>query len=1037
MIVKAWTVAAGLAMVGTSIGLPASVQAQPAPVKALAAKPTANGSRVVLYGPPPAWVKPAPMPPVPTAEPGAAYALRLSDEQAWFGPNGDETYADVAFQILTEEGLDAGSLTQEWNPENEIVTVNRLNVLRDGQVIDVLKSDKFEILRRETNLDQAMLDGRLTAVLQIKGLRVGDTIDMAVSRVYRDPVAGARAEWRSSVDHAGVAGRVRYRVLWPKDHPMRWRKGADLPDAATTDTKIPGLGAVSELTLDLKDVKAPLAPVGAPLRYLDNRALAVTGYDDWGQVSSLMAPLYAKAAILEPDSPLKAEAAKIKAASPDPVVRAALALKLVQSQVRYVFVGMDGGGRKPAPADDTWRHRFGDCKGKTVLLLALLKALDIVAVPALVNSSGYGDALDRRLPGQDMFDHVIARATIGDKVYWLDGTRMGDEALANIETPSFGWALPLRTAGGGLEKLERHPATRPYNEVLIMIDASAGADAPAQVTVESVFRGDLAIETNRKIAGTPRDEVRRSTQRAWEGEMSWVDFKDVDWTYDAAGALFVLTLRGKGKVDWWDANGGARQWDMQNSQFGFGTFERDSAQDAEAPYTVSFPAAGRWITTITLPDKGEGFVISGKTLDETIGGMLSRRLYVNRQGRVVMLRSMRSMVPEISAAEAKVATDRAKHDKLGVIAVTIPAKGDKIVQAKGDDSLLSAGYAAWSAGREDDALKLFEKARDVEGSRTQAWSAMIGVWQERKAYDKALDLADQAARKDKASPDTWKVRRGQVLISADRADQAVTELTAAVAASPKSAELLMALASAHRAQGHPDLATQDMDRALAVAPENGPALLGRAWQSVTLKDYPDAVRRYEAMIAKNPDDPAGFRGLAATYQAAGDLDEAGRQADEAVRLDPLNAQGLAMRGGLNLDRKRYDQALADSERALALEPENVSLWNDRCWSRAVSNRELDKALADCETALKMAPRSAAALDSRAFVRFRQGQFDAALRDYDAALAISPKQAASLYGRGLTRLKLGQRAEGQADLAAATVVNADIGKRFEGYGLKAD
>ncbi len=719
------------------------------------------------------------------------------------------------------------------------------------------------------------------------------------------------------------------------------------------------------------------------------------------------------------------------------MVRATLALKLVQSQVRYVFVGMDGGGRKPALADDTWRHRFGDCKGKTVLLLALLKELDITAVPALVNSSGYGDGLDKRLPGQDMFDHVITRATIGDKVYWLDGTRMGDEALANIETPSFGWALPLRATGGALEKLERKPATRPYNEIITLIDASAGADAPAQVTVESVYRGDLAIEANRKIAGTPRDEVRRNTKRAWEGEMSWVDFKDIDWTYDAAGGLFVLSLRGTGKIDWWDANGGGRQWDLPNSAFGFDSFQRDSAQDAEAPYTVSFPAAGRWITAVTLPDKGEGLVISGKTLDETVGGMKSRRLYTSDEGRVVMLRSMRSMAPEITAAEAKVATDRAKHDKTGVIAVIIPAKGEKILKAKGDDSLLSAGYDAWSAGREDEALRLFEKARDIDGSRTQAWSAMIGVWQGRKAYDKALELADQAARKDKDHGDTWKVRRGQVLVSADRADQAVAELTAAVAASPKSSELLMALASAHRAQGHPDLATQDMDRALAVAPDDQAVLLGRAWQAVALKDYPDAVRRYEAVIAKNPDDPAGFRGLAGAYQAAGDLDEAGRQADESVRLDPLNGQALGMRASLNLDRKRYDQALADSDRALALQPEIASLWNDRCWTRAVANRDLDKALADCETALKMSPKSSATLDSRAFLRFRQGQFDAAVRDYDAALAESPKQAASLYGRGLARLKLGQKAAGQADLAAATAVDAGIGKRFEGYGLKAE
>ena len=46
----------------------------------------------------------------------------------------------------------------------------------------------------------------------------------------------------------------------------------------------------------------------------------------WAQVSSLMAPFYDKASTLKPDSPLHAEAAKIKAASSDPKIQAAMAL---------------------------------------------------------------------------------------------------------------------------------------------------------------------------------------------------------------------------------------------------------------------------------------------------------------------------------------------------------------------------------------------------------------------------------------------------------------------------------------------------------------------------------------------------------------------------------------------------------------------------------------------------------------------------------------------------------------------------------------
>ena len=78
----------------------------------------------------------------------------------------------------------------------------------------------------------------------------------------------------------------------------------------------------------------------------------------------------------------------------------------MQEKVRYVFLAMNGGGYRPAPAEVTWQRRFGDCKGKTVLLLALLHELGIEAVPVLV-STDEGDGLDGRLPAAGWFDHAI------------------------------------------------------------------------------------------------------------------------------------------------------------------------------------------------------------------------------------------------------------------------------------------------------------------------------------------------------------------------------------------------------------------------------------------------------------------------------------------------------------------------------------------------------------------------------------------------------------------------------------------------------
>ena len=101
------------------------------------------------------------------------------------------------------------------------------------------------------------------------------------------------------------------------------------------------------------------------------RIVQLTDLRDWSDISTMMAPLYAKAEQLEPDSPLNAEIARIKAANPTLEGQIAAVIRLVQEDVRYLALSMGEGGYVPATADETWRSRYGDCKGKTILLLAL------------------------------------------------------------------------------------------------------------------------------------------------------------------------------------------------------------------------------------------------------------------------------------------------------------------------------------------------------------------------------------------------------------------------------------------------------------------------------------------------------------------------------------------------------------------------------------------------------------------------------------------------------------------------------------------
>ena len=112
---------------------------------------------------------------------------------------------------------------------------------------------------------------------------------------------------------------------------------------------------------------------------------------------------------------------------------------------------------------------------------------------------------------------------------------------------------------------------------------------------------------------------------------------------------------------------------------------------------------------------------------------------------------------------------------------------------------------------------------------------------------------------------------------------------------------------------------------------------------------------------------------------------------------------------------------------------DVTIYNDRCWARAVAMIDLDAALADCNEALRLMPAFVAALDSRAFVHMRRGRFREAITDYDAALKEAPRDPWSLYGRGMAKLRLGDSAGAQADIAAAKEIE-DVSAEFAAYGF---
>ncbi len=816
----------------------------------------------------PAWVKPLPALKTDSPVTGAPYRQLRLDQQVHFGPEGDSMYVESVVRLQTAQGLSVmGTIALPWNPDSTTLTVHKLEIKRGAEVIDVLADQVFTVLRRENRLEYAMLDGVLTATLQPEGLEVGDIVTLAFTVTRKDAVTGDFSEDYIAAPPAEQVDQTRLRVLWdPKTKPIRYRldQGMNPPKVGRTPD------GETELIFDLKSQKPYKPPSGAPSRFQRGRGVEFTQFKDWSQLSALMAPLYDSAATLKDGSRLKPEIDKIRAASGDPKVQAAMALTLVQERTRYVFLGMDAGNLTPAQADMTWSRRYGDCKGKTALLLAILRQLGIKAEPAIVHST-LGDGLDQRLPMVGLFDHVIVRAEIGGKVYWLDGTRNGDRKLDEVATPEFAWALPLRAKGGALEALKVEPSPLPTTMLTLDIDASAGLYGDAPIKAEQRFRGDYAITARANAAAAPPEELEKAYKKYWETVLAFTEPETVSSRYDEATGEFILSMEGKAGLGWLETNessaprhlaygyklGGDSDWKRE-----------DDVDNKDAPFAVTHPLHVWYRQTIRLPDGGKGYSVDAKDIDQVTAGYSFWRKAAIKDGVFTLETRTRSLVTEIPASETE-AAKKALAD-MGEIEVNLVAP---------------TSYRQTAADRASRLARLDKTIKEDPKSHL-ALQARGWLYREMKEYAKAeADYTSAIALDDDAAG--YYTQRGGARLRLGKTAAGMADFVTARKHAAKDVGELNNLCWEQATNGVAlEAALGDCDKALQIEPRNAAALDSRGFVLMRLGRWSDAIADYDKASGIRPDSAESLFGRALAKAGAGD--KAGAAADIAAarKLDP-------------------------------------------------------------------------------------------------------------------------------------------------------
>ena len=1020
-------------------------------VLGLAAAP-ALAEPAPTFAPTPEWVE---APPVPEGNPKLAdkptQSLLMTAQSRYQADGAMEQYVELAFAVQSPQGLTAiGNVVIAWQPAQSDLIVHKVQILRGSEKIDLLaRGHEFTVLRRENNLESAMLDGVLTAVMQPEGLAVGDVIDVAYTIRTKPGAVPFRGENLVSLQRGSPSRVLRLRDIWPEGAQLRWQATPAMGKPKLRKTKWG-----TELVLDARDAEGPEPPAGAPARFQIPAILEVSQYRDWNEVARIMSPLYASASGLAPDSPLKAEIERIKASSPDQKVRAMAALRLVQDRIRYLALNMGEGGYVPATADQTWARKFGDCKGKTVTLLALLAGLGIDSEPVLV-STRMGDYLADRLPQVQLFDHVLVRARIDGTSYWLDGTRLGDRKLDSLTSLPFGWGLPVTMAGATLERLPRPAPAEPRLEILVTQDASQGFDHPVDFDMQIVMRGEMAAMSRQGISQQGRDKMLESMRTSFANRSEDGETTDVDVVDDEQADTVTFKIKGKGSMSWADVSGSsARRYRFGDETFPKGTnFEREPGPFADAPFALPFAYHVRTVETIILPNKGEGFTVEGNLERKTAAGHYSRAVALEN-GRATARTSFQWLVPEIPAADAKATKDMLAELSTSWGYLRTPAG---YTMSESEPQLILATKPTTEQGYADRGYELLEDDKLVEALADFDQALALAPRSARAHANRALALyyqnkdkdaeASLARAEDLSDGDddfvAMKVR-GLIEWKGRKPAEAAQAFTRALSVDPDNSDMLSMRASAYAALNRHADAMADLERAARIAPTAWDLYRQQARLSASRGEQTAALAAADKVIAVEDGRIDGLSLKAELLTQFGRRDEAHAAYTEALaaidrriaQVSPEEEKSRLKRAkvGLLADAGLGREAIDLAGTLLREKPNSALALNARCWNRMLLNVELEQALRDCEQALKQEPEDSQVIDSRAWVKLRLGRFDDAIADFDKALAIQPGQAASLFGRGLARLRKGDKAGGEMDMAGARQLDFAVDSEFRHHGI---
>lgn len=448
-------------------------------------------SQNVRFTPLPDWIiatKPGGTPPS-SREFSDGYFLSFVDQQVNLDLQAD--FFRTVRNIESESGVSNGSeVSVVFDPVYERIEFHRVAIIRNNQTITNVDASGFTIVPVENDRQRFLYNGTYQASVVLKDVRKGDRIEVAYSKIGRNPVLKGKFSAFLSFGALDYIQHIHRTIISSSGRTLYFKNFGSVPQRKEFNR-----GGRKVYQWELKNVKNRPYEDYMPSWVDKEPFVQVSEYKSWAEVVSWGLEYYSNP-VLSPDLASKVRQLKEEADTSE-LAYINTAVRFVQDEIRYLGIETGEHSHKPHDPGVVYSQRFGDCKDKTFLLCAILRANQIEAYPVLVDTY-QKTSVNGYLPSPIDFNHVICRiAVVTDAAnnpekkenLFVDPTlSLQGGSVQNMYFPGYGKGLLLRQGETALTEVPARNAGSIFIKEELLIAQKGSSSEKGELMVWTDFR---------------------------------------------------------------------------------------------------------------------------------------------------------------------------------------------------------------------------------------------------------------------------------------------------------------------------------------------------------------------------------------------------------------------------------------------------------------------------------------------------------------------------------------------------------------------